>query len=227
VISAKAKLAPEDSLTDIECFCADNQVKFLIARCLTSDVKMIHAMEARGYQLMDTLLYLRNDLESPTPALYSDEFNVELLNPSDIPLVVKIAEESFTAYKGHYHNDPRLDPVKAMKVYGSWAERCCIDPSVASCVLVAKNAGKLVGFLAIRINSSKEAEFILAGVTPAMRGKGIYRAFVIEGLNWCKAAGVSYVLNSTLLINIAVQKVCTKLGFYVMDSYHTFHKWFD
>jgi len=60
-----------------------------------------------------------------------------------------------------------------------------------------------------------------------MRGKGIYRAFVIEGLNWCKAAGVSYVLNSTLLINIAVQKVCTKLGFYVMDSYHTFHKWFD
>ena len=56
MISAKAKLAPEDSLTDIECFCADNQVKFLIARCLTSDVKMIHAMEAR-ISVDDTLLY--------------------------------------------------------------------------------------------------------------------------------------------------------------------------
>ena len=176
---------------------------------------------------MDTLVYLRNDFEDYIPATYPSELSIQALDPEDIPGVAKIAKESFAAYKGHYHTDPRLDPVKATEVYSSWAERCCVDPAVANHVLVAKLDGKLVGFRAIRVNSSDEAEFILAGVAPGMRRRGIYRAFVIEGLNWCKAAGVTHVLNSTLLINTTVQKVCTKLGFYALESYHTFHKWFD
>lgn len=202
-------------------------MRFLIARCSTSDITAIHAMEANGYQLMDTLVYLRNDFEDYSPATYPSELNIQALDPGDILGVAKIAKESFTAYKGHYHADPRLDPVKATEVYSSWAERCCVDPTAANHVLVAKLDGELVGFRAIRVNSSDEAEFILAGVAPGMRRRGIYRAFVIEGLNWCKAAGVTHVLNSTLLINTTVQKVCTKLGFYTLESYHTFHKWFD
>ncbi len=227
MVSARAKLVTADILPEINTFCVENQVRFLIARCSTSDIASIHAIEANGYQLMDTLVYLRNDFEDYIPATYPSELSIQALDPEDIPGVAKIAKESFAAYKGHYHTDPRLDPVKATEVYSSWAERCCVDPAVANHVLVAKLDGKLVGFRAIRVNSSDEAEFILAGVAPGMRRRGIYRAFVIEGLNWCKAAGVTHVLNSTLLINTTVQKVCTKLGFYALESYHTFHKWFD
>jgi len=214
-------------LPEIDMFCVENSVKFLIARCSTSDIKTIHAMEANGYQLMDTLVYLQNDIENYVPPAYPSELSIQALSPEDIPDVIKIAEESFSAYQGHYHTDPRLDPVKATEVYSSWAERCCVDSTAASHVLVAKLDGELVGFRAIRINTSEQAEFILAGVAPGMRRRGIYRAFVIEGLNWCKAAGVTHVLNSTLLINVAVQKVCTRLGFYALESFHTFHKWFD
>jgi len=227
VVSARAKHVTADALPEINAFCVENQVRFLIARCSTSDITAIHAMEANGYQLMDTLVYLQNDFEDYSPATYPSELSIQALDPEDIPGVAKIAKESFAAYKGHYHADPRLDPVKATEVYSSWAERCCIDSTVANHVLVAKLDGELVGFRAIRVNLSDEAEFILAGVAPGMRRRGIYRAFVIEGLNWCKAAGVTHVLNSTLLINTTVQKVCTKLGFYALESFHTFHKWFD
>lgn len=227
MISARAKLVTVDVLPEINAFCADNGVKFLIARCSTSDIKAIHAMEASGYQLMDTLVYLQNDLKDYIPATYPSVLSIKPLKPGDIPDVIEIAKESFTAYKGHYHVDPRLDPVKATEVYSSWAERCCTDSSVANHVLVASLEGKVVGFRAIRINSPEQGEFILAGVSTEMRRRGIYRAFVIEGLNWCKAAGVTQVLNSTLLINTTVQKVCTKLGFYALESFHTFHKWFD
>lgn len=225
--SARAKLVTADMLPDIDTFCIENQVKFLIARCSTSDIAAIHAMEASGYQLMDTLVYLQNDIEDYTAPTYPAELNIQALDPEDIPGVIKIAKQSFAAYKGHYHADPRLDPVKATEVYSSWAERCCTDRTVANHVLVAKLDAELVGFRAIRINTPEQGEFILAGVATGMRRRGIYRAFVIEGLNWCKAAGVTHVLNSTLLINTTVQKVCTKLGFYTLESYHTFHKWFD
>ena len=43
----------------------------------------------------------------------------------------------FSGYLGHYHADPRLDRAKCDEVYLSWAERSCVDPSVASKVLVA------------------------------------------------------------------------------------------
>ena len=227
VVSARAKLVTSDVIPEINAFCAENRVRFLIARCSTSDIKTVHAMEANGYQLMDTLVYLRSDIEDYIPPAYPSELSIQALTPGDIPDVIKVAEESFSAYKGHYHVDPRLDPVKATEVYSSWAERCCTDPTAANHVLVAKLDGELVGFRAIRINTTEQAEFILAGVASGMRRRGIYRAFVIEGLNWCKAAGVSHVLNSTLLINTTVQKVCTSLGFYAFESYHTFHKWFS
>lgn len=227
MVSARAKLVTSDVISEIDSFCAENNVQFLIARCSTSDIRTVHSMEANGYQLMDTLVYLRRDLEDYMAPAYPSELYITSHNPEDIPSITRVAKESFSAYKGHYHADPRLDPVKATEVYSSWAERCCTDPSAASHVLVAKLDGELVGFRAIRINTSEQAEFILAGVASGMRRRGIYRAFVIEGLNWCKAAGVTHVLNSTLLINTTVQKTCTNLGFYAYESYHTFHKWFS
>ena len=227
MVSARAKLVTAEMLPEIDMFCVENSVKFLIARCSTSDIRTIHAMEASGYRLMDTLVYLQNDIENYVPPTYPSDLSIQAFKPEDIPNIIKIAKESFSAFQGHYHADPRLDPVKATEVYSSWAERCCVDSTAANHVLVAKLDEEIVGFRAIRINTSEQAEFILAGVAPGMRRRGIYRAFVIEGLNWCKAAGVTHVLNSTLLINVAVQKVCTRLGFYTLESFHTFHKWFD
>ena len=130
-------------------------------------------MEASGYRLMDTLVYLQNDIENYVPPTYPSDLSIQAFKPEDIPNIIKIAKESFSAFQGHYHADPRLDPVKATEVYSSWAERCCVDSTAANHVLVAKLDEEIVGFRAIRINTSEQAEFILAGVAPGMRRRGI------------------------------------------------------
>ncbi len=226
VITAKSDLIDEHNITSIIDFCLNSQVKLLIARCSVAQISTVHAMERQNFLLMDTLVYLKKDLTGYTASEYQSPAIIRLLKPDDTPQVVQVAQDAFTSYYGHYHADPRLDRQKAAEVYTSWAERCCTEPGVANCVLVAEIEGNIVGFRAVRMNSPRQGEFILAGVKPSARHMGIYRAFVIEGVNWCQAQGACEVINSTHLLNNAVQKTCTQLGFEPYQAFHTFHKWF-
>ena len=227
VVVARAGQASQETLPEVLEYCGENRVELLIARCSTNDVKTTHALERNGFLLMDTLVYLRKDIRDYTPQEYVSEFNIRAFRPGDLQQVVDVARDSFSGYKGHYHVDERLNSQAATEVYASWAERCCLDPSVAARVLVAEKDNNLVGFRAIRNNSAQQAEFILAAVAPEARSKGLYRNFVIEGLRWCKEMDTQEVLISTLLVNTPVQKACQRLGFTAHSSFYTFHKWFD
>ena len=227
ILIARTNQIKSENLQAILDFCAENQIKLLIARCPTSEIESVHDMEDEGFRLMDTLVYLRKDLRDHHPQPQQTELTIRTFEPADLHQVVDVARASFAGYKGHYNVDHRLEPKAAIEVYASWAERCCLDPSVADRVLVAEINGKIVGFRAIRINTPEQAEFVLSGVAPEARHKGVYRSFVIEGLRWCKEVNAEEVLVSTLLINTPVQKTCHELGFTAYSSYHTFHKWFD
>jgi len=224
--SARAREVSAESLPAVLDFCAAHQVEFLVARCPTTDISAVHAMEASGFQLMDTLLYLRFDLKKqPIPP---NESNVLIrpARPDELGQVGALAHSAFENFHGHYHADPRLDPRKSTEVYVSWAQRCCTEPGAASLVLVAEAEGKLVGFRALRVNAPAQGEFILAGVNPDYQRRGIYRAFIVEGLNWFRERGMEEVLNSTHVANVAVQRACARAGFEPAYSWYTFHRWF-
>lgn len=226
VRSARARQVNSENLPSVLDFCTANQVEFLVARCPTTDIAAVHAMEAAGFHLMGTLLYLRFDLKThPIPTNQSDVL-IRPVQPSEVSQVGALARAAFTNYYGHYHADPKLDPQKSTEVYVDWAERCCTDPAAANLVLVAETEGKLVGFRALRVNSPTQGEFILAGVNPEYQRRGIYRAFIVEGLKWCREQGLEEVLNSTHVANVAVQQACLQAGFEPAYSWYTFHKWF-
>lgn len=227
IVVARTNQASQENLPEITRFCHENQVKLLISRCSTKDIESVHAMQAKGFLLMDTLVYLHKDLRDYSPQTHSSELTIRMSKPEDVQQVVEVARKSFSVYSGHYNVDSRLDPKAAAEVYASWAERCCLDPSVADCVLVAESENKILGFRAIRINTPQQAEFILAAVAHEARNKGVYRGFVTEGLRWCKEIGAKEVLVSTLLVNIPIQKACEKLGFTAHSSFYTFHMWYD
>lgn len=227
VRSARARTVSAQNLPGVLDFCAANQVEFLVARCPTTDISAVHAMEAAGFQLMDTLLYLRFDLnKQPIPPNESG-VRIRPVHPEEVDQVGALAFSAFENFYGHYHADPRLDPRKSTEVYVSWAQRCCLEPGAASLVLVAESEGKLVGFRALRVNSTTQGEFILAGVNPEYQRRGIYRAFIVEGLKWCRERGLEEVLNSTHVANVAVQRACARVGFEPAYSWYTFHKWFQ
>lgn len=227
IVVARTDQVSQENLPEIMQFCYKNQVKLLISRCSTNDIKSVHAMQANGFLLMDTLVYLHKDLRDYSPQYHDSELTIRTHRPEDVQQIAEIARKSFTVYSGHYNVDTRLDPKSAAEVYASWAERCCLDPTVADRVLVAESENKILGFRAIKIKTPQQADFILAAVAHEARNKGIYRSFVIEGLRWCKEIGIEDVLVSTLLVNIPIQKTCEKLGFRAHSSFYTLHKWFD
>jgi len=226
VRSARARLVNSENLPSVLDFCTANQVEFLVARCPTTDIAAVHAMEAAGFQLMESLLYLHFDLKTHSIPKNQSEVLIRPVQPGEVSQVGALARAAFANYYGHYHADPKLDHRKSTEVYVDWAERCCTEPAAANLVLVAEAEGQLVGFRALRVNSPLQGEFILAGVNPEFQRRGIYRAFIIEGLKWCREQGLEEVLNSTHLANVAVQRACFHAGFEPAYSWYTFHKWF-
>jgi GNAT superfamily N-acetyltransferase len=201
--------------------------RLLMVRCPAEHLQAAQVLEELGCRVMDVLVYYAHDLRKPPIPVDTNDVAVRGLRPEDADRVEAVARESFKGYFGHYHADPRVDSTLADEVYVSWAHRSCVSREVAAEVLIADDGDALLGFFTLRRNSENEGEGVLCGVAPAAQGRGIYRSFMIRGMEWCAQQGLSSMVVSTQLTNIAVQKVWSRLGFEPQKSYLTFHKWLD
>lgn len=207
--------------------CRKNEVRLLIARCPTTDMKTVHALEMQGFLLMDTLVYYEHNLHLSNAIAPHETITIRTVLPEEAEVVQALAAESFKGYYGHYHADARLDAQKCDDVYTSWAFNSCISKDFANEVLVAVSEDKIIGFATLRINNPNEGEGVLFGVSPAAQGLGIYRLFIETSLLWSIRQGMKRLVVSTQTTNIAVQKVWVRVGFQPYSSFYTFHKWFD
>jgi GNAT superfamily N-acetyltransferase len=225
--TAKARLiTPEDVRAALE-FCRAEGVQLLIARCPSSALTTAHALEAAGGRLMDVLIYHVFDVEKISMPRDDNPIKSRFAGPEDASAVAELARAVFRGYQGHYHADPRLDPVKCDEVYVSWAERSCQSREVADAVLLLVEGDAILAFVTMRLVSPEEAEIAVGGVSPAAQGRGLYRTFIVRSMQWCTARRARRVVVSTQITNVAVQKVWSRLGFEPSHSDLTFHAWFD
>lgn len=224
---ARATRVTMETLPLVMEFCRANGVVLLIARCPATEIRAAQAMEREGFALMDTLIFFSRELtRSPIPP-DTGQIAVRPIQPGEADAVRAVAIESFRGYSGHYHADDRLDRAACDETYVSWAYRACVSPEVADVVLVADRDGSIVGFATLRLNNAVEGEGVLFGVAPSAQGRGVYRSFMVRGMEWCLAKGASRMVVSTQITNMAVQKIWARVGFEPSHGYYTFHKWFD
>jgi len=214
------------NLPQIIDFCATEQIKLLIARCATKELRTVQEMESRGFLLMDTLVYYSFDLTECTIPADAPSALIRKFVREDTAQVETVAAAAFKGYYGHYHADPKLDQRKCDEGYVSWAVRSCTSKEVATEVLVAEIDKKVLGFLTLRLNGPKEMEGLLFGVAPEVRGVGVGRSLMVNGLELCKKQQANRMLISTQVTNVAAQKVWCRVGFEPAYSYYTLHKWF-
>jgi ribosomal protein S18 acetylase RimI-like enzyme len=222
---ARAQVEGKD-LRRIINFCVAEQIRLLIARCATEELRTIQEMETLGFLLMDTLVYYSFDLTKRTIPDDASSAHVRKFERDDAAQVEAAAAAAFKGYFGHYHADSRLDQGKCDEGYVSWAVRSCTSKQVATEVLVAEKDKRIVGFLTLRLNSPKEMEGLLFGVVPEGRGIGVGRSLMVNGLQLCKKQQVKRMLISTQVTNVAVQRVWCRVGFEPAHSFYTLHKWF-
>lgn len=203
-------------------------VDLLTARIDVGDHSRVHAFEAAGYRLMDTLVYHASPLDNPPdgPPLASG-VTLRRATASDRAAIAALARSAFADYIGHYHADPRLDSAAASAAYVEWAETGLATATDAAPVLVAHDKGRTAGFLTLRRNRPDEFEIVLNAVHPDNRGKGLYTALVAEALRVAQAAGAGRMIVSTQINNYAAQRAWARLGFAHYRSLYTFHKWFS
>jgi GNAT superfamily N-acetyltransferase len=225
--TAKALVFQSEDIATVLRFCRQNDVVFLIARCLTSDLTLAQELERTGFLLMDTLVYYTCILKKDFLPENISGINIRPLRTGEEKLIKTIATETFKGYLGHYHADRRLCRERCDEVYIDWAYKSCISKDMADIVLVAEHKGSIAGFATLKVNSPVVGEGVLFGVAPYAQGKGIYRLLMIHGMQWCIEQGYEKMVVSTQISNVAVQKVWCRLGFEPNYSYHTFHKWFD
>lgn len=225
-IARTGNLTPE-RLDEVLQFCRSRQVRMLIARCSSREIVLVQELERLGFHLMDTLLYYTFDLKKKTVPADTGKAEIRFVQPGEEEQIKAIARESFKGYLGHYHADPRLDRQACDEGYIAWAENSCLSREFAEDVLVAVVEGRLAGFATLRKNSAEEAEGVLFGVAPFAQGAGIYRSFIVRGLEWAQRQGAGRMVVSTQITNLAVQKVWVRVGYEPSHSFYTFHKWFD
>jgi GNAT superfamily N-acetyltransferase len=226
-VSARANAVSHSDIDGMLRFCGDNQVRFLIARCPTADLSAAQDMERNGFLLMDTLVYYRRSLVNIPPPADLEPIRIRPIETGDEDLVRAVAGECFRDYRGHYHADAKLLREQCDDAYVSWAARSCVSRDVADEVLVAVLDNAVVGFATLRLASPTEGEGVLFGVAPRAQGKGVYRRFMIDAMQWFQSRGAKRMFVSTQITNLAVQHSWVGLGFAPYQAFYTFHKWFQ
>lgn len=209
--------------------CAAEGAALLIARCPARDLPAVHALEAAGARLMDTLVYYSRALGPDAPPLPPPpaEAAIRAARPEDADRVEAIAAAAFAGYDSHFHADPRLDRAACDAVYTSWARNSVLVPGVADAVLVAEVAGALAGFLTLKWAEAATGEGPLYGVAPEFQGQGLGQALLHHGLRWFAARGAAGMQMSTQVTNARSQTAWIRQGFRPDHALYTFHRWFD
>ena len=223
----RAARAFVQNLTDfplVDEFCKKEGVKFLVLRCKTDQIDLVHALEKKNFSLMDTLLYFRYVL--PKEYKFSIDKKISPVNLEDEARILEITKTAFSGYLSHYHADPRLDITKSNEGYLDWASRSC-RKEIADEVLVAKSDGKINGFLTLRKNSPTEVEGPLFAVSPEAQGQGLGRSLMNSAFQWAYEQGAKEFIISTQITNLASQNLWASLGMKLYRTLYTFHKWFN
>jgi len=217
--------SPSDVLEALR-ICARDEVKLLIHECGLEDYDHIHMLEDLSFWLMDTFVTYRlrvNDhetVEIETPVL------LRPAKSEDVEGMGRLAAEAFAGFKGHFHNDLRLERSKCDSMYVEWARNSYHDKSLADHVAVAEAGGSLVGFTTARIRGGEVWQIVLSSVRPDFQRRGIYEALVAYCINWAKSLDLKWMQGATNVDNYGVHGVCRRFGFNIFGSGHIFHKWF-
>lgn len=204
----------------------------LVHRSYADDAPAIHALERRGFLLVDTLLDYVFDFPRaglPVSSPLPPDVRVRPATPADLDGLLEISRRAFADHSGRFHSDERISRACAVRVYEEWI-RSCME-GWADWVLAAECGGALAGYSAWKRPSEIERRYGIAlghysigAVDPGHAGRGLFRALTLEGMRLL-AGEAQRIEGPTHATNVPVQRAYAALGWRVADARHGFHRW--
>jgi ribosomal protein S18 acetylase RimI-like enzyme len=215
---------------------ADRGTQCVVCKVHSTDLQAIHALEQRGFLLMDTLLdfvfdFSRTPLEEINPPRRDKQLKIRRAEPADLSALMAINEKAFTGYFGRYHADSRMPPDTGTKIYAQWVRSAF--QGWADWILVAEVDGRIAGYGLWRKpleieekNSLRVAHYDLAAIDPEFLGRGLWTALMFDGMSVARNCA-QYLVGPVHVCNYPVQHTLQKLGWRISGARHSFHKWLD
>ncbi len=222
----------ERLLDDVVQRAEEQGAECLVHRSHADDAPAIHALERRGFLLMDTLLDYVFDFQRsealaawPLPA----DTQVRPATSEDLDGLTEVARRAFAAHSGRFHSDERISHTCAVRVYEEWI-RSCVE-GWADWVLAAECRGVIAGYSAWKKPSEIERRYGIAlghysvgAVAPEQAARGLFRALTGEGMRLL-AGHAQRIEGPTHASNLPVQRAYAALGWRVAGARHGFHRW--
>lgn len=206
----------------------------VVCKVQSNELPVIHALEQRGFLLMDTLQdfvfdFSRAPIEEISFPQRDKQLTIRRANPADLAALMAISEKAFANYFGRYHADPEMPPGTPRKIYTEWVRAAF--RGWADWILVAEVDGKIAGYglwrkpLQIeKKNSLRVAHYDLAAVDPEFQGRGLYTALALDGMEIARNYA-QYLVGPVHVSHNPVQHNLQKLGWRISGARHSFHKW--
>jgi ribosomal protein S18 acetylase RimI-like enzyme len=213
---------------------ADRETQCVVCKVHSNELPAIHALEQRGFLLMDTLLdfvfdFSRTPIEEINPPRQDEQLKIRRAKPADLSALMAINDKAFTGYFGRYHADPQMPPGTATKIYAQWVRSAF--QGWADWILVAEVDGRIAGYglwrkpLEIEAkNSLGVAHYDLAAVDPEFLGRGLWTALMFDGMGIARNYA-QFIVGPVHVCNYPVQHTLQKLGWRVSGTRHSFHNW--
>lgn len=223
----------DDLLRQVEEFAVARGFEFLLCKPYTSDVAAIHALERRGFRLMDTLLECVVDVRN-SPALADSSppplgLRLRLATADDAEPLRAVARRSFREHFGRFHADERIPGGLSLRVYEEWIVSCV--RGWADWVVMAECDGRPAGYSAWKRPSAAEkahglpvGHYSIGAVDPDFFGRGVFSAITRDGMRLFPGVA-DWIEGPTHLSNVPVQRGYLRLGWKLADARHSFHKW--
>jgi Fe-S cluster biosynthesis and repair protein YggX len=164
--------------------------------------------------------YFANLKTLQIPALQNKHIDFVLATKNNTTVLETLVENIFLNYSNHYNSNLCLNKQNIVEGYKEWVIDF-VDAKDKFVFIVYKN-NMPIGFATCAIYN-EEAEGVLYGVLPTEKGGGIYTDIIRYTQQFFKTMGVQTMKVSTQINNYAVQKVWSREGFAVKESYATIH----
>ncbi len=212
---------------------SDRGIDCLLCKTFSDDVEIVHALERRGFLLMDTLLNYVCDLQrDPLDTISRPPLDAGFdIRPAgdEVDALMALAQAAFHGHFGRFHSDERISQSRATRIYEEWM-RSSLE-GYADLILVAECGGRIAGCSIWKEPSALErrlgirlGHYSIGLVHPDFHRRGLFTALTYAGIARL-ADQVDYIEGPTHINNYAVQRGYGRLHWRIHDAHHSFHKW--
>lgn len=200
-------------------------VKHLSIRVASDDFSSIHALESRGFKLMDNLIsyIISKDRKIVLPET-KRWFSVKEITKKDLEAAGDLLADR--CISGHYSFDPTIPRLKVMNMHKSWLESKFKDLKNND-IFVTKRNGRIAGCSLFSFNALLKK---YTGLKTLHRGiiavepSAIGCFFALADANIKKRRDLDFAEFETQTYNYNMMYVLQKLGMQLIRSRYTFHK---